>query len=96
MADCGEGFVGRCAVVEARRSNRRWPDDVKARIVAETFQPGVTVAAVARRHDMRPHHLSEWRSRARRGLLALPVDLMAQPEVPRLSLKRQIPQGLVL
>lgn len=83
MADCGEGFVGRCAVVEARRSNRRWPDDVKARIVAETFQPGTTVAAVARRYDMRPHHLSEWRSRARRGLLALPADLMAQPDMPR-------------
>ena len=82
MADCGEGFVGRCAVVEARRSNRRWPDAVKARIVAETFQPGATVAAVARRHDMQPHHLSEWRSRARRGLLALPADCVADPELP--------------
>lgn len=80
MVDCGDGFVGRCEVVEARRSNRRWPDDVKARIVAETFQPGATVAAVARRHDMQPHHLSEWRSRARRGLLALPADFVAPPE----------------
>lgn len=83
MADGGDGFVGRCEVLEARRSNRRWPDDVKARIVAETFQPGATVAAVARRHDMQPHHLSEWRSRARRGLLTLPADFVAQPELPR-------------
>ena len=83
MADGEDGFVGRCEVVEARRSNRRWPDAVKARIVVETFQPGATVAAVARRHDMQPHHLSEWRSRARRGLLALPADFMAQPELPR-------------
>lgn len=82
MADGGAGFVGRCEVVEARRSNRRWPDDVKARIVAETFQPGATVAAVARRHDMQPHHLLEWRSRARRWLLALPADFVAQPEPP--------------
>lgn len=80
MADCGDGFVGRCEIVEARRRNRRWPDDVKARIVAETFQPGATVAAVARRHDMQAHHLSEWRSRARRGLLALPADFVAQPK----------------
>lgn len=80
MADCGDGFVGRCEIVEARRRNRRWPDDVKARIVAETFQPGATVAAVARRHDLQAHHLSEWRSRARRGLLALPADFVAQPE----------------
>ena len=82
MADGEDGFVGRCEVVEARRSNRRWPDAVKARIVAETFQPGATVAAVARRHDMQPHHLSEWRSRARRGLLALPADFVAEPELP--------------
>ena len=82
MADGDDGFVGRCEVVEARRSNRRWPDAVKARIVAETFQPGATVAAVARRHDMQPHHLSEWRSRARRGLLALPADCVADPELP--------------
>jgi len=82
MADGGDGFVGRCEVVGFRRSNRRWPDDVKARIVAETFQPGVTVASVARRHDMQPHHLSEWRSRARRGLLTLPGDFVAQPEPP--------------
>ena len=80
MADVGDGFFGRCEVVGARRSNRRWPDAVKARIVAESFQPGATVAAVARRHDMQPHHLSEWRSRARRGLLALPADFVAQPE----------------
>ena len=83
MADGGDGFVGRCEVVEPRRRNRRWPVDVKARIVAESLQPGVRVADVARRHDMQPHHLSEWRSRARRGLLALPADFMAQPELPR-------------
>lgn len=83
MTDGGDGFVGRCEVVEPRRRNRRWPDDVKARIVAESLQPGVRVADVARRHDMQPHHLSEWRSRARRGLLSLPADFMAQPELPR-------------
>lgn len=77
MADGGDGFVGRCEVVEPRRGNRRWPDDVKARIVAESFQPGARVVDVARRHGLIPHHLSGWRRQARDGLLALPADLMA-------------------
>lgn len=81
MSDGSDGFVGRCEVVAAQRSNRRWPEDVKARIVAESFQLGSSVAAVALRHDLQPHHLSAWRSRARRGLLALPADFMAPPEL---------------
>ncbi|MGA0543614.1 IS66-like element accessory protein TnpA [Neotabrizicola sp. VNH66] len=79
MPDGGDGFVGRCEVVEPRRRNRRWPDDVKARIVAESLQPGVRVVDVARRHDMQAHHLSEWRRQARQGLLTLPADLLARP-----------------
>ncbi|WP_413990676.1 IS66-like element accessory protein TnpA [Labrys okinawensis] len=75
MAD-GEGFVGRCEIVEPRRGNRRWPNAVKARIVAESLQPGVRVADVARRHALVAHQLSCWRRQARQGLLALPAELM--------------------
>jgi len=34
------------------RRNRKWPDEVKARIVAETLMPGASVSDVARRHGV--------------------------------------------
>lgn len=69
MAD--DGFAGRYEVVEPRRGNRRWPDDAKARIVAESLEPGVRLVDVARRHDGVAHQLSLWRRQAREGILAL-------------------------
>lgn len=50
-----DGFFGRYDVVEPRRGNRRWTDDVEARIVAESLEPGVRLADVARRHNVVPH-----------------------------------------
>ena len=46
----------RLEVLTGPTGRRKWPDDVKARIVAESFQQGARVCDVARRNGV-PHSI---------------------------------------
>ena len=45
----------------AKRRRRVRPEDEKRRIVAETYERGSSVSAVARRHDLNANLLFTWR-----------------------------------
>lgn len=68
------GFVGRLEVLEGATGRRSWPEEVKARIVRESFDSGSRVCDVARRHGILPQQLTAWRRAAREGRLVLPFD----------------------
>jgi hypothetical protein len=63
-----DGFTGikdaiwmahRDILLSPLRGYRRRPDDMKARIVAKSLQPGVRIADVANRQGVASHQLSE-------------------------------------
>jgi transposase len=71
--------------VYAGVGRKRWPDELKVQIVAESLQPGAVVTDIARRHGCRPQQVHDWRHRARLGRLALPASADALSFVPLVS-----------
>lgn len=70
-----DGYGGRLEVIEGPTGRQRRSDAEKARIVAESLMPGVTVADVARRHGTTRWQVYDWRRRAREGRLALSAEM---------------------
>jgi transposase len=68
------GPRGRVDIQVGMGRRRRWSDEAKGRIVAESYAAGAIVSEVARRHDISPQHLFAWRKAARAGALSLPAD----------------------
>ncbi len=59
--------VRRVEVFTGTGRRRRWPAEQKALIVAETYEAGETVSAVARRHGLTPQQLFAWRRQAQQA-----------------------------
>jgi transposase len=71
MVDVGDDAKGggfrRIEVLTGPGRRRKWSDDDKARIVAETLEPGAVVAEVARRWQVCPQQVHGWRRERRLG-----------------------------
>ena len=57
----------RIEVLTGPGRRRKWSDDDKARVVAETLEPGAVVTEVARRWQISPQQVFDWRRQARIG-----------------------------
>ena len=51
--------------VRVRRRRRRWSEARKRQIVTESYQPGISVSVVARRHDVNANLVFSWRRQYR-------------------------------
>ena len=71
-----DGFR-RVEVITGVGRRRRWTDEEKARIVAESLDPATTSSAVARRYGLHVSQLFVWRQR-----LAAPASREAPEFVP--------------
>jgi transposase len=71
---------GRIEVMSGPTGRRRWPDEAKGRIVAESFAGVASAPAVARRHGIVPSQLFAWRRLARTGTLQMTMTTACTAE----------------
>jgi transposase len=74
----------RVEVLNGVERRRRWSREEKMRILAESLEPGATVADVARRNDVAQSVLFSWRRQVRVPSAAVPTMvpvMIAEPSV---------------
>jgi transposase len=66
----------RIEVICGEDRRRRWPPEIKAKIIAESLIPGVNVSRLARLHGLNVGLLHQWRRAAREKADAGPVHFI--------------------
>src|ERR1700747_842407 len=64
------GNIDRVEVITPVERRRRWSAEEKARIVQETYAPGMSVSLVARQHGGAPNQVFTWRRLYAEGALS--------------------------
>ncbi len=79
--------------VRTRRKPRDWSAEEKARLIAETLQPGANVSAIARAEGLDPSQLYGWRRKAVASGSVAPVVKAADEQVgSHVSRRLQVPR----
>jgi transposase len=79
------------AEVLGAERRRRWSAAEKVSMVRETYEPGMTVSLVARRHAINPNQLFHWRKLERVGALtAVEAGETVVPAAELEAARRQI------
>lgn len=74
----GRGYR-RVEVLTGPGRRRRWSEEAKARIVAETLAPGAVIAEVARRWQVCSQQVFTWRREMRHNTPPAFVPIVAEP-----------------
>src|SRR6476619_4714485 len=64
------GNIDQVEVITPVQRRRRWSAKEKARIVQDTYAPGMSVSLVARQHGIAPNQLFTWRRLYAEGALS--------------------------
>lgn len=62
--------IDRVEVITSVQRRRRWSAEEKARIIQETYAPGMSVPLVARQHGIAPNQVFTWRRLYAEGALS--------------------------
>jgi transposase len=73
--------MARVEVLTGRERRRRWSEEEKRAIVAESVAPGARVSEVARRADVCPGQIYRWRQEFRTVANGFAQVLIAPPEI---------------
>jgi transposase len=77
--------MARVEVITGVERRRRWSEEQKRAIVAESFVPGAVVSEVARRADISTGQIYRWRQEVRAAVAGFAPLLIAAPESATVS-----------
>jgi transposase len=75
-----DGAMARVEVITGIERRRRWSEEQKRALVAESFAPGAVVSAVARRADVSAGQIYRWRQEVRAAVAGFAPLLIAAPD----------------